>query len=764
MDKELLDRFATRRDQEAFAELLRRHGPMVLSVCRRVLSKREDAEDAFQATFFVLALRASAVKDATLLANWLFGVARRTALKVKTTNTRRRARERRLWEVLRMKTSATEILEELIPILDAEIQRLSPKHRAPIVLCYLEGKSNREAARELGWPEGTIVTRLRDARELLRRRLAWRGYGLSIDALSAGIAAHLSPIALSETLAASTAKLATSLIGGKAAGSTLLSLKSVELAKGMAKIMFLTKANVLIAVALTASLAAVGTVTVAQLKSPPPPPAQAAHPVVPVTQPAQPKQGDDVSSRERKAALAVLIYLQKNRQHFPPNLGAALKYGQARDFLTPSDELRTPIPANATSEWVNQHTSFVYLGSERMNWKSLKDTNAGNELSLVLLYEKLQPGASSPVVVAFMDGHAERLPRAVAQQAISKTLQRLAPLRGSGSPDANTAASLVQTPTSQPSTYEAVRQVSISEKIRAALEANAAELSPISVSWVEQGRSTLTHEQAEAQLDVYDRFFLPHPGRVIVQQAKGYSWSKSLEGNTFETSSDGEILYIRNQIEGRGELSKRFIAKLAKLHPPETWLSAEHFDRVEICFPLSSHNSSGGIAKSATLARLEQGARIVGMEEVMLDGHACTRLTLVDRNPEWGRLNTLPKERNYVFYLDPQMRYAVRRTEERYGDRLLIQTSNSQFEQLKGRNVWLPKKSVTDFYTWPMIIGTYYDAPILSKDLRVSEWSLNAVPDSEFVLNPVVPRTRVSDETAPGGPVVYEAPAVPASR
>lgn len=172
-DGELLRRFAQRHEEAAFSALLRRHGPMVLSVCRRVLRRTHDAEDAFQATFLVMVEKAQELRRPELLSNWLYGVAYRTALHARRRAARRSEREREAAAMCSDAASDREIeSRELRRVLDEELHRLPQKYRAPLVLCYLEGKTNEEAARLLGWPSGSMSYRLARGRELLRGRLA----------------------------------------------------------------------------------------------------------------------------------------------------------------------------------------------------------------------------------------------------------------------------------------------------------------------------------------------------------------------------------------------------------------------------------------------------------------------------------------------------------------------------------------------------------------------------------------------------------------
>ncbi len=172
-DAELLERFRRGRDEEAFAVLVRRHGPMVLRVCRRVLGDRHAAEDAFQATFLVLARRAGWIRRPTALAAWLFGTAQRVALK---------ARARRACTVLPedVPAAADDVLatltvRELLARLDEEVQRLPERYRLPVILCCLEGKTQDEAARQLGWTAGSVKGRLERGRKRLHDRLVRRG-------------------------------------------------------------------------------------------------------------------------------------------------------------------------------------------------------------------------------------------------------------------------------------------------------------------------------------------------------------------------------------------------------------------------------------------------------------------------------------------------------------------------------------------------------------------------------------------------------------
>jgi RNA polymerase sigma factor (sigma-70 family) len=173
-DGQLLSRFTRFRDESAFAALVHRHGPMVLGVCRRVLRHTHDAEDAFQATFLVLAQKAGSLARPSLLAAWLHGVAYRTALHARARAVLGAERERKAASMFAAASESDTTWGELRDGLDEELQGLPEFYRAPLVLCYLQGKTNVEAAALLGWPPGSMSARLNRARAMLRDRLASR--------------------------------------------------------------------------------------------------------------------------------------------------------------------------------------------------------------------------------------------------------------------------------------------------------------------------------------------------------------------------------------------------------------------------------------------------------------------------------------------------------------------------------------------------------------------------------------------------------------
>jgi len=182
-DGRLLERFLDDRDQAAFELLVWRHGPMVLRVCRRIIRDLHGAEDAFQATFLTLAYKAGSIGKRESVGSWLYKVAYRIALRARDGLSKRVTRERPLADSLVAEDvrdpADAAAWRELGPLLDAEVQRLPEKYRAAFILCCLDGKTNEEAAEELGCPKGTLLSRLARAREQLRKRLERRGLALS---------------------------------------------------------------------------------------------------------------------------------------------------------------------------------------------------------------------------------------------------------------------------------------------------------------------------------------------------------------------------------------------------------------------------------------------------------------------------------------------------------------------------------------------------------------------------------------------------------
>ena len=264
-DAELIEAFVAAGREEAFAELVRRHGPMVMGVCRRHLGNRQDAEDAFQVTFLVLAKNAGNIRNRHMLGSWLFGVARRVALKAQSAGARRRSAQTRLIQMLTTTRPDSDPPNELLAFLDEEIDRLPSQYRAAIVTCYLEGKTNREAAKILGWPEGTLVTRLNRAKESLRSKAAAKGMTLSVTAIGAALTQHFSPAAdVGSALVATTAKAAAAHAAGHSL-ATVVSAKTLSLLHETGRMLFWAKVKLITAVVLGVIMLGTGAAVVGHI-------------------------------------------------------------------------------------------------------------------------------------------------------------------------------------------------------------------------------------------------------------------------------------------------------------------------------------------------------------------------------------------------------------------------------------------------------------------------------------------------------------------
>jgi RNA polymerase sigma factor (sigma-70 family) len=243
-DAQLLEEYLNRREEAALAALVHRHGPMVWGVCRRVLPNYHDAEDAFQAAFLVFVRKAASIASPELLANWLYGVAHQTALKARATTAKRSMRERQVKEMPEPAAAENDLWNELQPLLDQELSRLSDKYRSAIVLCDLEGKTRKEAARQLGVPEGTVAARLSRGRKMLAQRLVRHGLAISAGSLAAVMAQNTASAAVPSLVVGSTIKAANLFAAGQTAAAGGISAKAVALMEGVLKAMFHTKLKI----------------------------------------------------------------------------------------------------------------------------------------------------------------------------------------------------------------------------------------------------------------------------------------------------------------------------------------------------------------------------------------------------------------------------------------------------------------------------------------------------------------------------------------
>ena len=344
---ELLGRFAQRRDEAAFAALVAHHGPMVLATCRRILPNGADADDAFQATFLVLARRAGAIGSPDRLAPWLHGVARRVSVRARSATARRRAVEREAPGEVAVAPPPADDAPDLRAVLDEELARLPEKYRAPLVLCYLEGLTHDQAAGLLSWPVGTVRSRLAGGRDRLRSRLARRGY--APGALAVVFPSTLPTVAVSHFLQAATVRLVF------ASSSTTAATSAVLLAQGVLTSMFLAKVQTA-ALAATMTIATVGVVAaqprgVAEIR----PVASVAPPALLPAPPDQPTPPQDLA-KQLDAAQDRIKTLEAEL--------AALK------AKTPSTPTPPPAPPGGVPEFQPQVTKFPTIEELKARYPS----------------------------------------------------------------------------------------------------------------------------------------------------------------------------------------------------------------------------------------------------------------------------------------------------------------------------------------------------------------------------------------------------------
>ena len=247
-ERVLLERFVSARDELAFEAIVARHGPMVAGVCRSVLANSPDVDDAFQATFLVLARKAGSLRDGDQLSPWLHGVARRVALRARANSAKRRGRETPSSVAVATapdRSSQTPEDRELATLLHAELDRLPLAERSALLLCDLEGLSHQEAADQLGWPLGTVKSRVNRGRERLRSRLLRRGVTLSASAVATALGKEaVAQAAVARLLIAATTRASLAIAAGRAVTIRLVSTPVFTLTEGAIRAMIITKFKV----------------------------------------------------------------------------------------------------------------------------------------------------------------------------------------------------------------------------------------------------------------------------------------------------------------------------------------------------------------------------------------------------------------------------------------------------------------------------------------------------------------------------------------
>jgi RNA polymerase sigma factor (sigma-70 family) len=257
-DGQLLDRFVEKRDEVAFATLVRRHGPMVWGVCQRIVGHAHYAEDAFQAAFLILVRKAATVRPRDAVGNWLYGVACHTALKARTVSRKVHAKEKQVTSMPERAKEPRGNTEELQVLLDQELSALPDKYRLPVVLCDLEGRTRKAVATQLKIPEGTLSSRLATAHQLLAKRLARHGLAVSGGSLAVLFAQNAVSACVPASVVSSTIKTATLVAASNGAVAGVVSTKVAALTEGVLKGMFLTKLKTMTAMLLVVGMFAFG--------------------------------------------------------------------------------------------------------------------------------------------------------------------------------------------------------------------------------------------------------------------------------------------------------------------------------------------------------------------------------------------------------------------------------------------------------------------------------------------------------------------------
>ncbi|HEV3263131.1 MAG TPA: RNA polymerase sigma factor [Gemmataceae bacterium] len=377
-DGQLLGSFVEQRDEAAFEALVRRHGPMVLGVCRRFLHNQDDAEDAFQATFLVLVRKPASVVPREMVANWLYGVAHQTAIRARAADAKRRRRERQVVVMPEPEAVSQARPDDLLPLLDQELSRLPDKYRVAIVLCDLEGKTRKEAARQLGWPEGSVSSRLARARVMLARRLTRRGVILSSGSLTVALSANVASASVPTSLVSATIKAASLYVAGQVIAAGAISAKVVALTEEVVKTMFLTKLKIVTMVLLAVSMVAAGGglvaqhLAIAQQGQAQPPPAEGSKDTAKTR--GKPKQPDDeAKDGDHKAEAEPKVAGQAAPQAEPPARLTRERVKKLRDLV--SRPITVEFPMGSTTKDAFDYLQDVYKVPILVDQQAWRDDN-----------------------------------------------------------------------------------------------------------------------------------------------------------------------------------------------------------------------------------------------------------------------------------------------------------------------------------------------------------------------------------------------------
>ena len=654
-DWQLLEQFVERRDQDAFESLVRIHGPMVLGVCRRVTGHHHDAEEAFQAAFLVLARKAASIWPRQMLASWLYGVAYRTALKLRTATAKRRAKEKQIAMLPEPVAAEERDWQEIDPLLDRELNRLPAAYRAAVICCDLQGCSRADAARQLGWPEGTLKVRLMRARSLLAKRLTRQGVVLSAGTLAVLLSQKAASAAVPAALLSSTAKAA-GVAAATSGVSTSAGAKTATLVKGITKSLFLGK---------TAVAAAAGGVTLAAALAVAPPKKPAAEPPPPIT-----------STTGLPAVVEQA--LQENARQLSPI--AVTCTAQLSSRLTPAETFdRLKINPMSRSD------HFFSDIHGRIIWQD----------------NKLYSSVKSPIGSA---GDKQATSQSdILYDGVSRVM-----LRGS---------------------YYVPSQEFVDQQKR-----NGAPFGPVTRNLTKEPLATVVERLSADRVAADMVYFQPAMGLVLAPSPGGGSAGSQHQQTLSPGSailsglSNGwKLISVGNtQLEGRS---------LVRIDLEENAM------REPLAYDLDAHRR---ILQMQRESLDKQSSRMNAQQKEML---LHSQQQLEDSAKIIEARRQLPATRRYTFYLDPQLHYAVRRLDQSYGaDKLLSRGDCSQFEQVPGRALWLPKKMETQLHEFDSVPGTIFKDSFLSFITTVSSMSGDRISDDAFKLDyETVPGTIVRD-------------------
>jgi RNA polymerase sigma factor (sigma-70 family) len=660
-DWQLLEQFVERRDQDAFEKLVRIHGPMVLGVCRRVTGHHHDAEEAFQAAFLVLARKAATIWPRQMLGNWLYAVAYRTAHNLRIATAKREAKEKQISMLCDPVAPQERDWQEIAPLIDRELNRLPDTYRAAVICCDLQGHTRADAARQLGWPEGTLKVRLMRARSILAKRLMRQGVALSAGTLAVLLSQKAASAAVPAALVSSTAKAAGALAATSGV-STSAGAKTAAFVKGVIKSIYVGKAAV---------AAAAGGITLTA--------------VLAVTPLKKPSAEPPVATTSTTGLPAVVEQaLQENaRQLSPITVNCTAQMSSRLPPTETFDRLKLNPMSRSDHFFSDIHGRIIWQDNKVYSSVKSPIGSAGDK----------QATSQSDILY---DGASRVMLRGSYYVPSQEFLDQQ---KRNGAPFGPVTRSLTKLPLA-----------TVVERLSAGRDATdmvyfQAAMGLVLAPSPGGGSAGSQHQQTLS------------PGSAILSGLSN-GWKLISVGNT---QLEGRSL-VRIDLEGENPIRASALAYDLDAHRRILLMQRESLDK---------QSSRMNVQQKEMLRRsqqqLEDSAKIIEARR------------------------QLPATRRYTFYLDPQLHYAVRRLDQNYGaDTLLSRSDCTQFEQIPGRALWLPKKMETQLHEFDTVPGTVIKDSFLSFITTVSSMSGDRISDDAFKLDyESVPGTIVRDGTLP---------------